>query len=56
MFSKLAPLLLIATAAAIAQNGPLDYSVSTPRPINPATDSPNPSARATQTLNLSLRD
>jgi outer membrane protein TolC len=51
MFSKLAPVLLIAAAAAVAQNGPLDYSVSTPRPINPATDSSNPSARATQTLN-----
>src|SRR5215472_12701087 len=26
-------------------------SVNTPRPINPATDTTNPSARATQTLN-----
>src|SRR5580658_7024172 len=26
-------------------------SIATPRPINPATDTTNPSARATQTLN-----
>jgi outer membrane protein TolC len=45
--------LLLGSRAAGQSNpsNPLDYSVSTPRPINPAGDSTNPSARATQTLN-----
>jgi len=42
---------MIVGRAPVPAQSPLDYSVSTPRPINPATDSTNPSARATQTLN-----
>src|ERR1700742_3391892 len=36
-----------------AQN-PLTYSVATPRPINPAESTTNPSAQATQNQNPSL--
>jgi outer membrane protein TolC len=44
--------LFASAAGAVAgQSNPLDYSISTPRPINPAADSTNPSARATQSLN-----
>lgn len=46
---------LFASAQAIDNDGggppPAFGSISTPRPINPATDTTNPSARATQTLN-----
>ncbi len=46
---------LIATAQAIDSSGgsppPAFGSIPTPRPINPAADTTNPSARATQTLN-----
>jgi outer membrane protein TolC len=49
------PLLLSAAAAAqsVETGGasPSFGSVTTPRPINPASDTTNPSARATQTLN-----
>ena len=45
-------LLLAFTAfAASAQTDPRSYSVSTPRPINPAEGTTNPSAQATQSLN-----
>jgi len=45
-------ILAIGTVDAMAQGtSPLNYSISTPRPVNPASDSTNPSARATQTLN-----
>ncbi|HTU44818.1 MAG TPA: TolC family protein [Bryobacteraceae bacterium] len=47
--------LLIAGCAMLAdaQSGsnPLSYSLTTPRPINPAAESTNPSAAATQALN-----
>ena len=49
------PLLLAAAAAAQSVDGggpsPAFGSVTTPRPIDPATGTTNPSARATQTLN-----
>ena len=54
-FTALLPLLLAAAAAAQSVDGggaaPSFGSVTTPRPINPATGTTNPSARATQTLN-----
>ena len=42
-----------ATAQSVDSSGPLPSfgSVATPRPINPAANTTNPSARATQTLN-----
>jgi outer membrane protein TolC len=45
--------LTVAGAAAVfAQaSGPLGYAIATPRPIDPAAGSSNPSARATQSLN-----
>jgi outer membrane protein TolC len=47
--------LALAAAAQSIENGgvasPSFGSVTTPRPINPATDTTNPSARATQALN-----
>src|ERR1700733_11909737 len=53
--TALLPLLLVAAAAAQSTDGggalPSFGSVTTPRPINPATGTTNPSARATQTLN-----
>jgi outer membrane protein TolC len=53
--TALLPLLLAAAAAAQSTDGggalPSFGSVTTPRPINPATGTTNPSARATQTLN-----
>jgi outer membrane protein TolC len=36
---------------ACAQSGPLGYSIATPRPINPAANTTNPSARAAQSQN-----
>jgi outer membrane protein TolC len=54
-YSILGPaLLLSATLAASGQTvqpDPLGYSVSTPRPINPAESTTNPSAQATQSQN-----
>jgi outer membrane protein TolC len=47
---KLAATLLWITSLAAAQN-PLTYSVPTPRPINPAESTTNPSAQATQRQN-----
>ncbi|HXE11275.1 MAG TPA: TolC family protein, partial [Bryobacteraceae bacterium] len=47
-------LLLCATltvSVRAAQIDPLSYSVTTPRPINPAENTTNPSAQATQTQN-----
>jgi hypothetical protein len=53
--TALLPLLLAAAAAAQSTDSggalPSFGSVTTPRPINPATGTTNPSARATQTLN-----
>lgn len=45
--------LLLAPAAMLSQGqiGPQGYSISTPRPINPAASSTNPSALATQGQN-----
>jgi outer membrane protein TolC len=54
MFRRTLIGLLIAGASlAVAQTGsdPLSYAITTPRPINPAASSTNPSAAATQTLN-----
>jgi outer membrane protein TolC len=55
MFRTLSLSLFIAAGslAAFAQTGsdPLSYALVTPRPINPAASSPNPSALATQSLN-----
>src|SRR5882724_3362709 len=55
MFRTTLVTLLIAggSMVATAQTGsdPLSYVLSTPRPINPAAGSPNPSAAATQLLN-----
>src|SRR5260370_6039689 len=54
-FTALLPLLLATAAAAQSVDGggvsPAFGSIATPRPINPATGTTNPSARATQTLN-----
>ncbi len=49
-------LLLLASLSAVAfaqtgQDNPLRYTVPTPRPINPAESTTNPSARATQSQN-----
>lgn len=44
-------LIAAGAAAAMGQNDPLSYSIATPRPINPAAGSANPSALATQSLN-----
>lgn len=44
-------LLAFGSLAASAQTDPLSYALTTPRPINPAAGSSNPSARATQSLN-----
>ncbi|MDQ1474516.1 MAG: hypothetical protein QOJ99_5996 [Bryobacterales bacterium] len=44
----------VATVGAYAQGpagGPLGYSIATPRPINPAANTTNPSARAAQSQN-----
>ena len=43
--------LLAATASAQTAVDPLSYAIATPRPINPAAGSTNPSALATQSLN-----
>src|SRR6185437_8273280 len=43
--------LVFGSLAASAQTDPLSYALTTPRPINPAAGSSNPSARATQSLN-----
>jgi outer membrane protein TolC len=46
-------LVALGSMVAVAQTGsdPLSYSLTTPRPINPAAGSTNPSAAATQSLN-----
>ncbi len=44
-------LFVFGSLAASAQTDPLSYALTTPRPINPAAGSSNPSARATQSLN-----
>lgn len=46
-------LIVAGSVAGLGQTGsdPLSYSIATPRPINPAAGSANPSALATQTLN-----
>jgi outer membrane protein TolC len=51
--SRFASLALLVAAISVALFGqdPLDYSIATPRPINPAAGSTNPSALATQSLN-----
>lgn len=55
MFRTMSISVLIAAASltAFAQTGsdPLSYALATPRPINPAAGSTNPSAAATQSLN-----
>lgn len=55
MFRTISISVLIAagSVAAFAQTGsdPLSYALTTPRPINPAAGSTNPSAAATQSLN-----
>ena len=43
--------LLVATSCALFAQDPLSYAIATPRPINPAAGSTNPSALATQSLN-----
>jgi outer membrane protein TolC len=43
--------LVAGTACAQTAVDPLSYSLATPRPINPASGSPSPSALATQSLN-----
>src|SRR5580700_8193469 len=48
--------LAACTACAVASaqsvsSDPLRFSISTPRPINPAENTTNPSAQATQSLN-----
>jgi hypothetical protein len=45
-FTSIALLLATSSAALFAQD-PLSYSIATPRPINPAAGSTNPSALAT---------
>jgi outer membrane protein TolC len=49
----LAALIACVSIIAVAQTGsdPLSYALTTPRPINPAAGSTNPSAAATQSLN-----
>jgi outer membrane protein TolC len=44
-------LLVAASSTGLFAQDPLSYSVATPRPINPAAGSTNPSALATQSLN-----
>lgn len=44
-------LLVVASSAAVFGQDPLSYAIATPRPINPAGGSTNPSALATQALN-----
>src|ERR1700722_12172755 len=44
-------LLVAASSAALFGQDPLSYAIATPRPINPAAGSTNPSALATQSLN-----
>jgi outer membrane protein TolC len=44
-------LLMAAGSAALCGQDPLSYAIATPRPINPAAGSTNPSALATQSLN-----
>jgi len=55
MFRRILINVLVAagSTAALAQTGsdPLSYALVTPRPINPAAGSTNPSAAATQSLN-----
>ncbi len=54
MRSKLAGSAFLVAAGLVASgqtSGPLGYSVATPRPINPAEGTTNPSAQATQSLN-----
>jgi outer membrane protein TolC len=55
MFRMVSLSLFVAAGslAALAQTGsdPLSYAIATPRPINPAAGSANPSALATQSLN-----
>jgi outer membrane protein TolC len=48
---RLAIVSMLATAVFAQTPGPLSYAIPTPRPINPAAGSTNPSARATQSLN-----
>src|ERR1700683_5518905 len=51
---KLASAALLAAAGLNASGqtpGPLGYSIATPRPINPAEGTTNPSAQATQRQN-----
>lgn len=51
--TSLGVLIAATSLAAFAQAGsdPLSYTLATPRPINPAASSANPSAAATQSLN-----
>jgi outer membrane protein TolC len=53
MRSKLAGAAFLAAAGCLAGQtaGPLGYSIATPRPINPAEGTTNPSAQATQSQN-----
>jgi outer membrane protein TolC len=44
-------LLVAASSAGLFAQDPLSYAIATPRPINPAAGSTNPSALATQSLN-----
>src|SRR5580658_10550879 len=44
-------LLMAASSARLFAQDPLSYAIATPRPINPAAGSTNPSALATQSLN-----
>src|SRR3981081_2567607 len=50
--SRIPPLLIVTSLSAWGQTpNPLGYSVATPRPINPAEGTTNPSAQATQRQN-----
>src|SRR5215813_2601320 len=53
IFSAVIALVLGISAYAFSQtqSDPLGYSINTPRPINPATNTTNPSALATQGQN-----
>src|SRR5271168_1116456 len=44
-------LFVMASSAGLFAQDPLSYAIPTPRPINPAAGSTNPSALATQSLN-----
>jgi len=50
-FAVVSLIVAAGTTGLFGQSDPLSYAVATPRPINPAAGSTNPSALATQSLN-----